>query len=97
MIEPSPEHLQERMDKFGFTEQEARISIYLDIAEELLDELMEESDPQSSIARIIWTETHTHEHFNALHRQLALRVLRRNYPEGWGYVPPGDHEEEDQE
>lgn len=81
------------MDKFGFTEEEARIAIHLDKAEELLDKLMED-DPGHSLASIIWRETHTHEHFSALHRQLGLRVLRRDYPKGWGYVPPRDGEEE---
>ena len=85
------------MDNFGFTEQEARVSIYLDRAEELLDELMRErvSDDEggSLLAHIVWTETHTHEHFNALRRYLALRVLRRNYPKGWGYTPPEEEEQ----
>ncbi len=97
MTEPSSEQLQEKMKKFGFTEQEARISLHLDKAEELLDELMEESDPDLGITQIIWSETHIHEHFNALHRQLGLRVLHRDYPEGWGYEDPLDDEEEDQE
>lgn len=97
MTEPTPERLQEVMDNFGYTEQEARIAIYLDEAERLLDELREENDPGAKLANVIWRETHTHEHFNALHRVLAMRVLRRNYPKGWGYSPPRDDEEENQE
>jgi hypothetical protein len=97
MTEPTPEQLQKMMDNFGYTEQEARISIHLARAEELLDELMRESisgdNGRSLLAHILWTETHVHEHFNALRRYLALRVLRRNYPKGWGYVPPADEEQ----
>ena len=91
MTEPTPEQLQKRMNEFGFTEQEARASLYLERAEELIEDLGREGLPESGAAllgRMIWRETHIREHFRALHRELAMRVLRRNYPEGWGYVPP---------
>jgi hypothetical protein len=86
------------MDDFGYTEQEARIAIHLDKAEELLDQLMRGNDTESGSAsllgHIVWTETHTHEHFNALRRRLGMRVLGRNYPKGWGHVPPENNEEQ---
>lgn len=88
MTEPTPERLQEAMDKFGLTEKEARVFIHLEEAEKLFDELRDEVDPVANLGRIIWAETHTHEHFNALYRRLGMLVLRRNYPEGWGHVPP---------
>ena len=84
------------MDEFGFTEQEARISIHLEEAERLLEELMREETPDSGaslLARIVWRETHINEYFRALHRELAMRVLRRNYPKGWGYVHPAEEEQ----
>jgi hypothetical protein len=85
------------MDEFGLTEQEARVSIHLEEAEKLLEELMREGASESGtdlLALIIWRETHVAEHFRALHRELAMRVLRRNYPEGWGYVPPEDEDQD---
>jgi hypothetical protein len=85
------------MERFGFTEQEARIFIYLREAEDLFDKITREDLPESQagslVAHFIWTETHTHEHFNALRRHLAQRVLSRHYPKGWGYVPPEEAEE----
>ncbi len=95
MAELTPERLQARMDQFGYTEQEARVSIYLDEAEQLLTELERQDQPGKSVGHIVWRETHVREHFNALRRQLALRVLRRDYPEGWGYNRPQDDEEEE--
>ncbi len=97
MTEPTPEQLQKRMDEFGFTEPEARISIHLEKAEKLLEELTREGVSESGaslLGHIVWRETHISEYFRALHRELAMRVLRRNYPKGWGYVPP---ESEDQD
>lgn len=85
------------MSKFGYTEKEARIAILLEEAEKLLRELTRENDPGSTLGDIIWRETHTQEHFNALHRQLGIRVLRRDYPEGWGYTPPKDENEQEQD
>jgi hypothetical protein len=84
------------MDEFGFTEQEARISIYLREAENLLEELMREDSSESGVSilgNIVWRETHITEYFRALHRELAMRVLRRTYPKGWGYIPPEEEEQ----
>lgn len=77
------------MERFGFTEQEARVFVHLNEAEKLLDQLtmgedVSESDEGSILGHIVWTETHTFEAFNSLYRRLAVRVLRRRYPEGWG-------------
>jgi hypothetical protein len=94
MTEPTPERLQDLMRRYGFTEREARVSEHLLQAENLLTELEREDQPSYSIGHFVWRETHVREHFNALRRQLGLRVLRRNYPEGWGYRPPKDDEEE---
>ena len=75
------------MERFGFTEHEARVFIHLNEAERLLEQLTTEDAPESNegamLGDIIWTETHTHEAFNALYRRLGMRVLRRRYPEGW--------------
>ncbi len=76
------------MGKFGYTEKEARVAIHLEDAERLLVELTREDDSMTYLGNIIWRETHTREHFRALHRQLGIFVLHRDYPEGWGYVSP---------
>ena len=34
------------------------------------------------------------QHFTALYRELGVRVLRRNFPEGWGGDPIADEDEE---
>ncbi len=97
MTEPTPERLQEKMDEFGLTEQEARISVHLEIAEDLLTELRREGVADSGAAMLgdmVWRETHIREHFRALHKELAMRVLRRNYPKGWGYAPPKDDDQD---
>jgi len=92
VTESNTGQLQELMRKFGYTEKEARISVLLDEAEDLFAELIQ-GDPGSDLGKIVWTETHVRERFNDLHRRLALRVLRRDYPEGWGHMPSEDEEE----
>lgn len=89
MTEPTPERLQDAMERFGFTEQEARVFTHLNEAQRLLERLtmvedVSEPNEGSMLGNVIWTETHTHEAFNALYRRLGIRVLRRRYPEGWG-------------
>ena len=95
LTEVDRDELQARMEKFGFTEQDARVSIYLDEAEDLLTKLEREDQREHSMGHLLWRETHVREHFRALARHLAIRVLRRDYPDGWGYKPFGDDEEED--
>lgn len=100
MTDPTSERLQEMMSKFGFTEKEARVAIHLEEAEKLLRELTREDNSMSGssmpkLGSIVWIETHTREHFRALRRQLGVFVLRRDYPEGWGYTPVKDENEQD--
>jgi hypothetical protein len=101
VTEPTPERLQEAIDRYGFTEQEARIFVYLEEAEKLLLELTRErsietssGSPMPRLGSIIWKETHMHEHFSALRRELALSVLSRDYPQGWGYIAPEQNDED---
>jgi len=95
VTEPTPEQQKEVMDKFGLTEKEARVFVLLNEAETLLAELMSENNPGSDIGNIVWRETHIIEMFRGLYRQLGIFVLRRNYPEGWGHLPPP--QDDDQE
>jgi len=88
------------MERFGFTEQEARVYVHLNEAERLLDRLtmgedVSEADEGSVLGHIVWSETHTFEAFNALYRRLGLRVLRRRYPEGWGSFKRSADEDQD--
>jgi hypothetical protein len=98
MTEPTPEQVQERMERLGLTEKEARVSVHLEQAQRLLFELMDEENSGESgtakFAGLILRETHIREHFRSLNRELAVRVLRRDYPEGWGYMPPRDDDQE---
>lgn len=88
--------MQETMEKNGFTdEREARALLLLDEARRLFVELINEQDSGATLTRIVWRDTHVFEHFRALYRQLGNFVLRRDYPEGWGYRPPSDDEEDD--
>lgn len=93
MTEPTPERVRAEMEKFGFTEQEARAFIYLAEARDLFAELTEEADSTASLQNIVWRDTHTFEHFRALFRSLGMRVLQRKYPEGWGNTSNDEDEE----
>lgn len=88
MTEPTPpERVRSEMQRFGFTEKEARAFIYLADARDLFAELTEEAGSTALLQNIVWRDTHTFEHFRALFRSLAMRVLEREYPEGWGGTP----------
>ena len=93
MTEPGSDRVREAMERFGYTEKEARAAAHLDDAERLFDELRREYEPEPDLAAIIWAQTHTHEHFNALRRRLGVGVLRRDYPEGWGRLDPLEDED----
>jgi hypothetical protein len=51
-------------------------------------------DMGSSMHYAAEVETRIGQHFEALYRGLGRRVLRRNYPEGWGQGFPVAEEEE---
>lgn len=97
MTEPAPERVEDLMRRFGYTEREARVAIYLREAEDLLTELERETFPGPNIGHLVWRETHVREHFSALRRLLGIRVLRRDYPEGWGQLPGRDDQEDDED
>lgn len=82
------------MRRFGFEEKEAEALYHLDKARDLFDEIS--VGDEKGFAKLLFFEMDAGTLFRQLRRHLAMRVLRRNYPEGWGYVPPTDDEEEDQ-
>jgi hypothetical protein len=96
-IEISQERVEDVMQRFGYTEPEARVAIHLGEAENLLTELEREAYSGPKIAHYVWRETHLRENFKALRKVLGIRVLRRDYPEGWGHVPPKEEEENDKD
>ncbi len=51
------------------------------------------SSGDTLLGLIVWRDTHISEHFRGLRRELAMRVLRRNYPKARGYVPPKEEEQ----
>ncbi len=73
-MEEEREEIQDIARSHGLTEAEARVFYHLVRATESYRELPEE--PYHSWGE--WTP-----HATALHKLLALRVVRRDYPEGW--------------
>jgi hypothetical protein len=86
---------------YGFDEDEALAYWRLQHAGTLLlamrrtsaPERAEEGDESTRLARMIrgraQIEPNILQHLSALRRELGDRVLRRNYPEGWGSAHQG--------
>ena len=97
-MEENRKQLEDLMRLYGFEEKEARAAYHLGIAEELFEELSEETYDTRGVPRARGVEAWMHdemdfgEHFHALRNQLARRVLRRDYPEGWGRRPGASSE-----
>ncbi len=92
MTQPTPEQLQDLMRRFGYEEKEAEAHYHLQKARDLFDEIFVR-DEQSNFAALLLHEMDAGVVFKGLGRKLAMRVLRRKYPEGWGHVAPRDDEE----
>ena len=90
VVEEDHKRVEELMRLYGLEEKEARAAYHLHIAEELFEEISEETSETSGFPRVRGIEAWMHdemdfgEHFQALRNQLARRVLQRDYPEGWG-------------
>ena len=89
-MEENHKRLEDLMRLYGLEEKEARAAYHLGIAEELFEEISEETYDTRGVPRTRGVEAWMHdemdfgEHFHALRNQLARRVLQRDYPEGWG-------------
>lgn len=78
--------------------------LMLDLAQEDMAAMMDKEDrgelqkPESEVGRLIVDtavmQDRIGSHFVALERELSQRVLRRNYPEGWGRNRQPDQEED---
>jgi hypothetical protein len=98
-VEENHKQLEDLMRLYGFEEKEARAAYHLGIAEQLFEEISEEEAyERRRVPRVRGVEAWMHdemdfgEHFHALRNQLARRVLRRDYPEGWGRRPEASSE-----
>ena len=90
VMEGNRQQVEDLMRFFGLEEKEARAAYHLRVAEELFEEISEETSKTSGFPRVRGIRAWMHdemdfgEHFQALRNQLARRVLQREYPEGWG-------------
>ena len=82
-MEENPEVVANIARKTGTTEDEARAIYHLTEAERLL------SVVYSNVTKDLGTTMSIRQHFDALYSSIALRVVARDYPEGWGEAPGG--------
>jgi DNA gyrase/topoisomerase IV subunit A len=92
------QEIEDLQRTYGFDEDEALAYWHLRHARILLlamirtaaPELAEEGEQSARLAGMINSrsqiESDVLQHLSALRRELGDRVLRRNYPEGWGSV-----------
>jgi hypothetical protein len=92
------QEIEDLQRTYGFDEDEALAYWHLRHAGILLlamrrtgaSERAEEGDQSARLARMMNSraqiESEVLQHLSALRRELGDRVLRRNYPEGWGSV-----------
>jgi len=95
------QEIEDLQRTYGFDEDEALAYWHLRHAGILLlamrrtgaPEPAEEEEESVRLARMIHgrsqIESNVLQHLSALRRELGDRVLRRNYPEGWGSVHKG--------
>jgi signal transduction histidine kinase len=84
-MEPGREEVEGLMRRNGLTEKEAEAAYHLRRAKELFEELYaaEDDDPARGFVARVYNDIHFG-HFGALNRYLAMRVVRRDHPKGWG-------------
>ena len=102
------QEIEDLRRRFGFEEKEAGAFWHLTQAKLLMIDFKRDDAHeaiQSSNARdqagfallnaheMAKAEANVFSHFLALERELASRVLRRDYPEGWGRAEPFDEDE----
>jgi hypothetical protein len=84
--------IEDLQRSYGFDEDEAlaywRLTLLLAMRRTEAPERAEEGEESTRLARMIHDraqiESDVLQHLSALRRELGDRVLRRNYPEGWG-------------
>jgi hypothetical protein len=86
-MEENREAIEDLARRYGFDAKEARASYHLREAGKLFEELhaeyVEELHAEYDSPWVAAT-LGFRVHFAALSQELGMRVLRRNYPDGWG-------------
>lgn len=86
-MEPEREVVEDLMERFGYTEQEARAAFHLGRAEDLLEEVFLDSALEGGggrgVGKLVWMAYYG-QHFGAIKGLLARKSAGRAYPEGWG-------------
>ncbi len=81
-MEPPRDKIDDLMERYGYEEKEALAAYHLNRAEDLFNELFGNPDAPGMSSIVTWPLFGTA--FFGLRRLLGSRVLRRDYPEGWG-------------
>ena len=91
-------------EDFGFDEAEATAYWHLEQARSSMVDMRlvgfdqdREKDNFSITHSIMFVsegESRMLRHFDALHKELGMRVLKRHYPNGWGYEPEEDEDQD---
>ena len=82
-VEENPEVIADIARKTGTTGEEARAIYHLTQAERLLSIIY--SDARKDLGTVMSIR----QHFDALYSSIALQVVARDYPEGWGEAAEG--------
>ena len=85
-MENEREQIEDIMRRYGYEEDEAYAHYHLKEAQERLEKIYD---------RGFLSATMILPHIYALRSLLASRVLRRDYPEGWGNVSDEEEDEDD--
>jgi hypothetical protein len=83
------EPISEKARRLGLTEHEARILDHLDQATDLYWQMREENRRDWSLDTEAWMG-----HYSNLVRLLMLRVVKRDYPDGW--LSEGERQEREE-
>jgi hypothetical protein len=84
-VEPSREEIEGIMRRNGLEEKEALAGYHLRQARHLFEELYgaDQGDAGAGFVADVYNEMHFGTHFDVLNNMLGLRVLFRDFPEGW--------------
>lgn len=85
-VEPGREELEGLMRRNGLTETEAVAAYHLGRALDAFKEVypVDENAIDAGLFTELRNDMHFGLHFDALYKILGIRVLHRDYPEGWG-------------
>ena len=79
-------HIQQAQNLLSELRQ-ADINKEMDRQDEMGEERSAEDSIYDLITDVAIDESRVWSHFSAIRRELAIRVLQRNYPQGWGSAP----------